>query len=530
MRRLFVSLLFVLLVGFSLALDYSNYTGGPWHLTIGSIFSTEGVNESLEYDQSQGYVLHIQTSKDFVGTWKLWKVIPHPPADDFYIEFKIWEYAPGIDLDNGNSAGNSAGEAQANDGPNVFAFVYYSTSNTTDYDHLGFDPSSISWNTLDGYMCHMHIECNFMGDRDDYFYCLSKTTYKGWFFDGKAFGDNEAINKYDTEPITQEEWHTVVLHIKQGQCLNDNLTLVIMGADPFKNRAYEWKVTGVRIYTDDQNVSYDIPLNDVYDDLTGKKFGVPTFCGDGIKQTPNSKGQNEECDGKDGVPKGYRCTSDCKLVPVCGDNMKVDGEVCDGTDTPKGYKCSSDCKSMTPICGDGIVVKEEECDDNAPTKPGYVCVNCHLLKDHRVAYSIVDMAETLKVEDNGTKVLNITTNSTVSITPSDLTTYISVKKYSIPVHICTPKVCGEEYSPSGGVLNLTEGLNHIIVFNKGGEYYIGVKKPATSKLVWIVLGIVGVVILAIILTIVFYFVFMSKKDRKHKLKLIKRKKNKIRLR
>ncbi len=46
-----------------------------------------------------------------------------------------------------------------------------------------------------------------------------------------------------------------------------------------------------------------------------------TYCGDGIKQTPNGEGVNEECDGTDGVnDSNYQCNSQCILecVSNCG--------------------------------------------------------------------------------------------------------------------------------------------------------------------------------------------------------------------
>lgn len=536
MNKLALFVFGVILVSTSLALNYTNYTGGPWHFSVASLFSDKGVSRHIAYDSKEGYVLVVNTSDSFDGVWRLWKVIPHPPADDFYVEFKVWEYAPGIDLDLGNTAGNTAGEAVANDGPNIFSFIYYSTGKETNYTSPGFDPNSISWSPFDGYMCHMHVECNYLGDNENYIYCLSKTTYKGWFFDGAHLGDNKAINKYDSEPIQQQTWHDVVLHIRAGQCLNDNLTLVVMGADPFKNRAYEWKITGFRIYTtENQSFSYNLPLNVIYDDNANKTLKAPTFCGDGIKEDPNSYGQYEQCDGNDGVPKGYRCTSNCTLAPICGDNVKEPGEVCDGTDTPKGYKCAPDCKSMTPICGDGIVVKGEQCDDKAPVKPGYICIHCHLLKDEGIAYKIVDMAETMKIPNNGTRILNITVNKPMSFTAKDVAEYISVKGYKIPIKICTHSVCGNKYLPDNGVLNLTSGLNNLVILNKNGTYYLGIKRIAPSILPILAIALVAIILVLVVLVVLVYLLVFSrsgqnrKKPKRH-IKVLKKKKNRIRLR
>jgi hypothetical protein len=41
-----------------------------------------------------------------------------------------------------------------------------------------------------------------------------------------------------------------------------------------------------------------------------------TYCGDGIKQTPNGEGVLEECDGQDGVGENQYCTAACQLETV----------------------------------------------------------------------------------------------------------------------------------------------------------------------------------------------------------------------
>ncbi len=43
---------------------------------------------------------------------------------------------------------------------------------------------------------------------------------------------------------------------------------------------------------------------------------VASYCGDGIKQSPNERGVNEECDASDGVGNGQRCTLQCKLETI----------------------------------------------------------------------------------------------------------------------------------------------------------------------------------------------------------------------
>ncbi|MFA5051679.1 MAG: SdrD B-like domain-containing protein [Patescibacteria group bacterium] len=75
-----------------------------------------------------------------------------------------------------------------------------------------------------------------------------------------------------------------------------------------------------------------------------------TYCGDGIKQTPNDTGQNEECDGTDGTPDHYICTNECTLeyVPYCGDGIvNQTSEQCDDGNTVDTDACSNQCQTQT---------------------------------------------------------------------------------------------------------------------------------------------------------------------------------------
>ncbi len=101
-----------------------------------------------------------------------------------------------------------------------------------------------------------------------------------------------------------------------------------------------------------------------------------TYCGDGIKQSPNDAGtggpQNdghEECDGQDGVGENQECSEQCTLVglPFCGDNeVNQESEQCDD-----GLQGSSECTAECQLtyCGDEVVQapngygQNEQCDD-----------------------------------------------------------------------------------------------------------------------------------------------------------------------
>jgi cysteine-rich repeat protein len=103
-------------------------------------------------------------------------------------------------------------------------------------------------------------------------------------------------------------------------------------------------------------------------------------CGNGVKEG------NEQCDGTDGVPEHYTCTTQCTLeyVPFCGDQTVNDSETCEIGQTHScevnGYQgnqpCNQDCMGWgecipTESCGDGILNDSEQCDDGAQN--GQVC-------------------------------------------------------------------------------------------------------------------------------------------------------------
>ena len=70
-----------------------------------------------------------------------------------------------------------------------------------------------------------------------------------------------------------------------------------------------------------------------------------TYCGDGIKQTPNDFGYHEECDGQDGVGFQQSCSNDCQLIDLdyCGDGKLDVGEECDDGNNLDNDGCSAQC-------------------------------------------------------------------------------------------------------------------------------------------------------------------------------------------
>ena len=87
-------------------------------------------------------------------------------------------------------------------------------------------------------------------------------------------------------------------------------------------------------------------------------------CGDGYTQPSN----DETCDnGSRNGTAGDHCRKDCTLHPVCGNDVKEDGEECDDGNDKNSDKCTNRCKEAK--CGDGIVHNDHEvCDEG--TKNG----------------------------------------------------------------------------------------------------------------------------------------------------------------
>ncbi len=115
-------------------------------------------------------------------------------------------------------------------------------------------------------------------------------------------------------------------------------------------------------------------LDDIYSLLKAEICGQEPVCGDGIKNG------TEQCDGADGVGQHQSCTANCTLTDLtyCGDGIKQlpnsEGtggpagngyEDCDGTEgVPENYICTNSCiLEYVPYCGDGIVNGTEQCDD-----------------------------------------------------------------------------------------------------------------------------------------------------------------------
>ena len=141
--------------------------------------------------------------------------------------------------------------------------------------------------------------------------------------------------------------------------------------------------------------------------------GALTYCGDGIKQQPNSAGTGgptnngiEDCDGMNGVTTGYVCSATCVLETEGGSGGD-DGSGSGGSGGPEA-----------DVCGDGILNNStEQCDGIFGVSDGYFCTNqCQLQKIETNA-----PAETGPSADSGSLSGGYETGTTTGITAGEQT-------------------------------------------------------------------------------------------------------------
>jgi hypothetical protein len=326
---------------------------------------------SLEFDDS--VVARIDSNDQSCGVWKLYKIIEHPQSDAFEITLKTKVIAPETDFDFSRSF--SSGEGEDNDGPNFFGFVYCHENAT--HEDPGFMDS---YNFLEPYgseseLCHVHFECNWVGDIEQYYglYCPwdpQNPAKPGWVADGEGSLPAQLYESSYSAEAFGDDWKNIILDIKADDCLCDKLTIVFTGMDPTQTHEYTWLLKDVQLeYTDDGSVEEELSLEEIYDVAAEDYVDPPPYCGN------KQKDPGEECDGD--APEGYYCTPDCTLTTECGDNLIAGDEVCDGTKVTEGFECK-DCEEEVPICGDGIKVEGELCDwGMTGTEPDYhVGFNC----------------------------------------------------------------------------------------------------------------------------------------------------------
>ncbi|MCD6522454.1 MAG: hypothetical protein J7K68_01790 [Candidatus Diapherotrites archaeon] len=547
-----------------------NYT--EWQFSVTSYGAgTPDVQPSVIYDN--GVIFKVESTTTSRAVWRLYTTIPYPGTGAFEVSFEAKVDAPGIDLDNDKVYTSGADDGDNMDGPNLFSYVYAGNSLTP--DSPGFDPTSFSfWNfpSSTTKLCHVHRECNFFGPTDGMFAdCDSAgtTMYQGWIFDADSPTNFGRVHEYNAPAFQNNEWKEITLNIHEGDCADANLTnykyvtIAIQGIDFTGSYPFTWWIRNVKIsYAGEEET---LPLDVVYYGDT--ELHAPNYCGDG------KKAGNEECDGTDGVPEGYRCTSNCMLetvcgdgiiagdevcdgihvtegyecsddckseIPICGDNIVVEGELCDGTQVTPGFLCSDDCKSEIPICGDGIVVGTEECDLTNGTDENHLCrSDCKLYrklneKETEMAETIMDhMAQSIIGKPS---LDEVTFDGPASITIKDLEDQIFVRNLTqfngTAIQFCSDEIgpCEEKYIIPDTLLlapdtlyipEETKGLLKIYLseYNGSQTYFIGFKPnppsliPKLSFTTWLIIGAIVFLLLVagfILILVLGGFIYIKK--------------------
>ncbi len=96
---------------------------------------------------------------------------------------------------------------------------------------------------------------------------------------------------------------------------------------------------------------------------------TPEVCGDNVQVGA------EECDGDDAdACNGAACTATCECAEVCGDGVQIGAEECDGDDAAacNGAGCTATCECVE-VCGDGIQIGAEECDGDDASACAIAC-------------------------------------------------------------------------------------------------------------------------------------------------------------
>ena len=127
--------------------------------------------------------------------------------------------------------------------------------------------------------------------------------------------------------------------------LGDIYTRIAGELCPEQPRCGDGKVNQTSEQCDDGNTN---DLDTCHNNCT---INAPrTYCGDAVRQTPNSDGFNEQCDDGN-VNNGDACRNDCTLnivTPVCGNGIVEQGEQCDlgSNNGQPGAICNAICESV----------------------------------------------------------------------------------------------------------------------------------------------------------------------------------------
>ena len=185
---------------------------------------------------------------------------------------------------------------------------------------------------------------------------------------GVTYVSDDAGGSYDSDT---REWSTSISSIAAGGGI---VISIVVEVDEGTEGNVITNTASVVADEDDSNQDNNS------DDDGGVTVQTATFCGDGTAQDPNDDGESEFCDDGDlnGTPN--KCNLDCTgtTTPVCGNDIKEDGEACDGEDGEFGEfeicgepEAEDACEIVTQThCGDGTHQEQNEAGNGGTTETG----------------------------------------------------------------------------------------------------------------------------------------------------------------
>jgi len=81
------------------------------------------------------------------------------------------------------------------------------------------------------------------------------------------------------------------------------------------------------------------------DTSSGQDNGTDTRTGHTDADADTDTDADSDTDTGTDVEPGYECSTNCKLLGVCGDGVIQDGEECDDANADNDDKCSNLCKN-----------------------------------------------------------------------------------------------------------------------------------------------------------------------------------------
>lgn len=228
-----------------------------------------------------------------------------------------------------------------------------------------------------------------------------------------------------------------------------------------------------------------------------------TFCGDGIKQTPNETGTggplndgNEACDGSDGVTPGFNCTASCTLekIPECtqGDERLCDtgllGVCSGGTQTCSAQgawgTCTQNTQASAEVCDNTL---DDDCDGKVDQNDEDCQIACFDKTDMML---VLDRSNSIDSTELGQ--LKTAAHSFVtSINPTTAGNHMGQTDFStfgrLDLHLTGDKTLVDnaiDALTSGAFTNLMEGI--VYASNELADTHTAHERPAVPDFMIII--------------------------------------------